>query len=247
MIPGGELLELQYGKTYRELYRRHWWWRAREEALIQFLRRKLKAGSERNILDIGCGDGLFFERLAEFGDVEGVEPDSRLIDRDGPHASRIRVAPFGKEFHSKKKYGLIVMLDVLEHLEDPEGAVECAHGLSSAGGALLLTVPAFQMLWTNHDVINHHRQRYRRGTLFPLLHKSGFEVTESHYWFQWTVPAKLAIGGMQRIWRSEPRLPRIPRAWLNRLLYGFSRMEQETLGSLGIPVGSTLMVYCTRK
>jgi len=239
-------LDIQYGKLYRNLYQRHWWWRAREEALVKFLRANLKSQPQRKILDVGCGDGLFFDRLAEFGDVEGVEPDDRLIDKNGPHARRIRIVPFDKDFQSDTRYGLLVMLDVLEHLEDPKRALECAHALTNAGGSLLLTVPALQILWTNHDVINHHRLRYRRRTLFPLLHKVGFEIAEARYWFQWTVPAKFTIGVFQKVWPSEPKLPKIPPSWLNRLLYGFSRLEQETLGLTGIPLGSTLMVYCTR-
>jgi SAM-dependent methyltransferase len=239
-------LEIQYGKLYRELYQRHWWWRAREEALVLFLRRQLKAGEPRNILDVGCGDGLFFDRLSEFGNVEGVEPDERLIDKSGPHASRISVVPFDSRFQPGKKYDLLVMLDVLEHLESPEEAVECAYGLLTEDGRLLLTVPAFQSLWTNHDVMNHHKIRYRRKTLFPLIERAGFKVAESHYWYQWTVPAKFAIGMMQRVRPSEPALPNIPPVWLNRILYGVSRFEQETIGAIGVPIGSTLMTFCTK-
>ncbi|MBS1839270.1 MAG: class I SAM-dependent methyltransferase [Acidobacteria bacterium] len=239
-------MDFQYGKQYRDLYQKHWWWRAREAALVEFLRRTLQSNSQRNILDVGCGDGLFFDRLAEFGSVEGVEPDAHLISADGPHSSKIRVVPFDKEFLSSKKYGLLVMLDVLEHLEKPDEALDCAHSLLAMDGALLLTVPAFQSLWTNHDVINHHKIRYRRGTLFPLLEKAGFKVAESHYWYQWTVPAKFVIGAVQKVWPSQPDLPKIPPAWLNKILYGFTRLEQETVGAIGFPVGSTLMVYCVK-
>jgi len=239
-------LDFQYGKHYRDLYQKHWWWRAREEALVRFLRRKLESDPRRDILDVGCGDGLFFDRLSEFGNVEGIEPDSHLISVDGPHVSKIKVVPFDRQFQTNKKYGLLVMLDVLEHLENPEEALECANELLAERGALLLTVPAFQVLWTNHDVMNHHKVRYRRKTLFPLLKKAGFKVEESHYWYQWTVPAKLAIGAMQKLWPSQPTLPKIPPAWLNRILYGVSRFEQEAVGAIGMPVGSTLMVYCAK-
>jgi len=239
-------LDFQYGKHYRDLYQKHWWWRAREEALVKFLRRTLKADPQRNILDVGCGDGLFFDRLAEFGNVEGLEPDAHLISADGPHVSKIRVVPFDKEFHSEKKYGLLVMLDVLEHLDRPNEALECAHALLTKDGALLLTVPAFQSLWTNHDVINHHKIRYRRKTLFPLLEKARFKVAESHYWYQWIVPAKFAIGAIQKVKPSQPELPKIPPSWMNKVLYSVTRLEQETIGAMGVPVGSTLMVYCIK-
>ena len=239
-------MDFQYGKHYRDLYQKHWWWRAREEALVGFLQRTLKTDPQRNILDVGCGDGLFFDKLAQFGNVEGVEPDAHLISADGPHVSKIRVIPFDKDFHSERKYGLLVMLDVLEHLEKPDEALECAHSLLTEDGALLLTVPAFKSLWTNHDVINHHKLRYRRGTLYPRLKKAGFKVMESHYWYQWTVPAKFVLGVVQKVRPSEPKLPNIPPTWLNKILYGITRLEQQTIGAMRIPLGSTLMAYCTK-
>ena len=239
-------MDILYGKHYRDLYQRHWWWRAREEALVQFLLRALEPGISRNILDIGCGDGLFFDRLSEFGNVEGVEPDPHLITTQGPHFIKIRVVPFDSNFRSDKKYGLLVMLDVLEHMDNPNEALECARDLLEEKGALLLTVPAFQSLWTNHDVINHHKLRYRRETLFPILQKAGFKVVESHYWYQWTVPVKFALGILQKLRSSEPKLPQVPPVWLNKILYGVSRLEQKTIGATSFPLGSTLMTFCTK-
>ena len=56
-----------YGANYEELYRRHWWWRAREAAILHELARLKPAGGWRRILDVGCGNGLFFDRLSELG------------------------------------------------------------------------------------------------------------------------------------------------------------------------------------
>lgn len=61
-----------------------------------------------------------------------------------------------------KDYSLILMLDVLEHLEDPVGALQHAVDLLTPEGTLLITVPAFMALWTNHDVLNHHLTRYTK-------------------------------------------------------------------------------------
>lgn len=239
-------MEPQYGRQYRELYLRHWWWRAREEALVSVLRRHVGKSGRLRILDVGCGDGLFFQRLAEFGEVEGLEPDQQLIDPSGTHASKIYAAPFDHNFRPGKRYDLLLMLDVLEHLDDAPQALACAYSLLESRGALLLTVPAFQAIWTNHDVLNQHRTRYRRKTLFPMLRNAGFSILESKYWFQWTFPVKLAVRLFEKIRHSQPSLPQIPPKWINRFLYGVSRFEQATLGASGIPFGSTLMVYCVR-
>lgn len=199
------------------------------------------------ILDIGCGDGLFFDRLAEFGDVEGVEPDAGLVNPQGPHRARIQIAPFDNNFRPTESYSLVLMLDVLEHMDNPGYALRHAYSLLAPSGSLLLTVPAFQTLWTNHDVVNHHRVRYRRRTIRPLVRQAGFTILEERYWYQWTCPVKLAIRLVESVLRRPPAVARVPPVWMNRPLYWISRMEQQTLGAIGTPFGSSLMVYCAKR
>lgn len=240
-------MDPEYGNFYRNLYTRHWWWRAREDAVLRVLRQHLPRNARLRILDVGCGDGLFFGRLAEFGEVEGIEPDANIVDALGPHRARIRIARFDSTFRPPQPYFLVLMLDVLEHLDNPAEALRHAYSLLEPAGALLITVPAFQLLWTNHDIINHHRRRYRRRTLHPLLYQAGFTAVQEQYWFQWTCPVKLAVRLFEHAVRRPPALPRIPSAWINRALYSISRAEQRTLSQMRVPFGSTLMVFCRKQ
>ncbi len=240
-------MEPEYARRYRDLYTKHWWWRAREEAILEVLRRHIRSRGGLRILDVGCGDGLFFDRLLDFGEVEGIEPDEGLVDPRGPHRERIRIAAFDDAFCPSESYSLILMLDVLEHLDNPGSALQHAYSLLSPSGALLLTVPAFQSLWTNHDVINHHRVRYRRRTLSPLLRRAAFTIVEERYWYQWTCPLKLAIRLAEAVLPRPASIARVPPAWINRPLYWISRIEQQTIGAIGVPFGSSLMVYCAKQ
>jgi 2-polyprenyl-3-methyl-5-hydroxy-6-metoxy-1,4-benzoquinol methylase len=81
-------LDPNYNEAYGELYTRHWWWRAREEMVLQLLRKQFGSRSDLQILDIGCGDGLFFDSLEEFGEVEGIEAASDLIAPQGIHRTK---------------------------------------------------------------------------------------------------------------------------------------------------------------
>src|SRR5258708_8564199 len=76
-------MDPEYARRYRDLYERHWWWRAREHLILATLRRYLPPGGWRTILDVGCGDGVLFDRLAAFGDVEGVEADPPTVSAAG--------------------------------------------------------------------------------------------------------------------------------------------------------------------
>ena len=60
-------LQAEYAQRYRVLWRRHWRWRSRESFVIGWIERLHGCSPCRRILDVGCGDGLFFERLVAFG------------------------------------------------------------------------------------------------------------------------------------------------------------------------------------
>src|SRR5215472_120091 len=125
-------MDPKYGGAYRDLFEKHWWWRSRNELIIEKIRQLQPATGWRRILDIGCGDGLFFNRLSEYGEVEGVEPCAELVNHDNPHRNRIYVRRFDRSFNAGRHYSLILMLDVLEHLEDPVEALKHAMDLLTA-------------------------------------------------------------------------------------------------------------------
>lgn len=236
-------MDAEYAAAYRELFERHWWWRAREALILRVLRR-LRAGREPGrVLDVGCGDGLFFGALAEFGEVEGVESDASLLTPGSPHRGRIHVGPFDAGYRPGHRFALIVMLDVLEHLPDADGALRHARSLLEPGGRLVVTVPAFPALWTHHDELNRHFVRYTRRTFRAAAQGAGLRVEEMRYFFHWTAPAKLAVRAKERL--LGPGGPeRLPSPALNRALYLLSRAEQAALGSLPLPFGTSLLAVC---
>jgi len=235
-----------YGEKYRDLYQNHWWWRARTELIVDKLRRMQRAERRETILDVGCGDALFFDRLAQFGEVEGVEPCAELIDPGNRHRARIHIGPFDESFQPARKYSLILMLDVLEHLDDPVNALRRVSELLEVNGTFVATVPAYMALWTNHDVLNHHMTRYTRHTLHEIVDQTDLRIQEGRYFYYWTCPVKLAVGAIERIFRSEPQPPKIPARWVNELLYQVSRMEQRILTPLSMPFGSSLLIVAKK-
>jgi SAM-dependent methyltransferase len=235
-------MDVDYGRNYRQLYQRHWWWRAREAALVETITRLRPAGGWDTILDVGCGDGLFFDKLLEFGDVEGVEPAAELVDPHGAHRHRIHTLPFDEGFQPNRRYSLILMLDVLEHLDNPSEALRHALSLLSVGGTVLITVPAFMTLWTNHDVVNHHRIRYTKRSFRAVARQAGLRIDEERYWFQWMFPFKVAVRLAERVLSREPASPRVPPPWINRPLYHWSRVERGLLDGFDVPFGSSLLI-----
>lgn len=239
-------MDSQYARDYRDLYERHWWWRAREDLLLTTLRRLRPAGQWGPILDVGCGDGLFFEKLSSLGEVEGIEMDPTGVSPGGKWLDRIHVQSFDETFRPGKRYSLVLMLDVIEHFAEPLPRVRRALDLLADDGKLLVTVPAFLSLWTSHDDLNHHFTRYTKGGLTALLRQAGGDVQQARYFYLWMSPLKLAAHFKELLFPVTPATPGIPPPWLNGLLYGLSRLEQRTVGRLPLPFGSSLLAVCGR-
>lgn len=241
-LPGA--LEETYAVQYADLYERHWWWRSREEAVLREVGRIVDGwdGGHHAILDVGCGDGLILPKLARFGDVEGVEPDERLVT--GRSDEVIHVVPF-EDFRPVRRYSLILMLDVLEHLADPVAALRRCREILEPGGRILLTVPAFEALWTTHDDLNHHFTRYRTATLRAVSQDAGLELHDARYFFHWVFAAKLGVRLVEALRPGPPSPPRVPPVPVNRALLGLCRLERRVLGPLRIPFGSSLLATCS--
>lgn len=238
-------MDTDYGARYRDLYERHWWWRARERVILDALLAHRPAGGLRSVLDVGCGDGLFFDALCAIDGVElveGVEPAAALVSPGGPHRARIHVAPFDAAFDPGRRYSAVLMLDVLEHLADPEAALRHAISLLEPGGVFLATVPAFMALWTRHDELNQHYTRYTKRSFAGLAAAVGLRVDEARYFFRWTVAAKLATRLAEALVPGAPAAPTLPPSPFNRALYALSRVEDRLIGRLPLPFGTSLLV-----
>jgi SAM-dependent methyltransferase len=233
-----------YARSYRMLYEQHWWWRAREELLVDTIRKVAGGRRDLRILDVGCGSGLFFDRLGEFGTTLGVEPDPLLATADARHRDRIHIGDLST-LPPNDGFDLILFLDVLEHMESPEPALAHALSMLHHGGRAVITVPAFQLLWSSHDEINHHRRRYTASSLTGLIRSAGGRVERVRYFFHWTFPVKLGVSLLERI-RGPGGPERLPPDLLNRSLYALSRLEERLLGPLRLPFGTSLLAICSK-
>ena len=232
-------MEPLYAERYRELALRHWWWRARNDAVRREIDRLLGGRRDASILDVGCGDGVLFDFLARFGSVEGVEPDPAVVSPDSRWRGRIQLRPFDTSFAPGRRYDLILMLDVLEHFEDPVTALRHAAGLLEERGTMLVTVPAFRTLWTHHDDLNRHFHRFTKPTLRAVTEQAGLHVEQEWYLFQWLFFAKIVQRA--REWIAGPSPPEVvPGDAVNDFLFKLSTAEQRAVGRK-MPFGSSLL------
>jgi 2-polyprenyl-3-methyl-5-hydroxy-6-metoxy-1,4-benzoquinol methylase len=230
-----------YAAAYPDLYRRHWWWRVRERILLDKVSRLL-AGRDRpaRILDVGCGAGLFFDALEQFGHVEGIESDEWAVEHSGKWRPLIHAGILDAGFNPANGYDAILMLDLLEHVDAPDQVLRDGRRLLNPGGRLIITVPAFNWLWTMHDDLNHHVRRYTADQIAKAVAAAGLEVTDSTYLFQSLVLPKILIRIKERTLGGRATVPTIPANTINSALQSFFRTEYVL--ARWLPFGTSLLV-----
>lgn len=224
---------------------RHWWYRGRRTVLEGVIE-QLRLPARARILDAGCGSGRNMLELARHGTVTGIElsPASVALARGRACGEVVEGSVLQMPFEAGS-FDLAVSLDVIEHLEDDLGALRELRRVVAPGGALLVTVPAYQWLWSGHDVINHHHRRYTRRTLRSAAERAGWETVRTTYFNSLLLPVAIVLRVLDRFSRAttESSLDLwVPPAPLNWLLERPLALEAAIVARGGrIPAGLSLL------
>jgi SAM-dependent methyltransferase len=235
-------MESNYGAQYARLYHEHWWWRAREAVLLDLLR-SLRPQPRSTILDVGCGDAVSFQALSEFGTVRGIEVDENLLDPSGPFRERISTCPLGDPVYDDPswRFDLITALDVIEHIDDDRDAISAMAAMLRPGGLLVVTVPAFEVLWDEHDEINNHRRRYTATRLRWTLDGQGLRLLQVRYLFRGLFVPKLLVRLVNAGRSRKAAQHGIPKPAINTALRHICVLEDRLFRRLPVPFGTSVI------
>jgi SAM-dependent methyltransferase len=241
-------MELEYELQTHRAEDRHWWYQGRRRVIERAIGRLgLPAGAR--ILDAGCGSGRNMVDLARHGAVTGVElsPTSVRLARERDCGEVLEGSVLDMPF-DEASFDLTVSFDVIEHLQDDVAALRELRRVTKPGGVLLVTVPAYQWLWSGHDEINHHHRRYNRRTLRAAAESAGWREQRSTHFNSLLLPIAILLRALERFKPSTTKSSLdlwVPPAPLNWALRQPLSLEAATIGHGGsIPAGlSLLAVY----
>lgn len=148
---------------YRRLEETHWWFVGRQKIIAQLLQDKTISRPIRNALDIGCGTGFCTSLVIPMADsVSCVEMADEMIEVLEKNGQLRIVQGEWPDVALDQTFSLVTMFDSLEHIKDDRAALKKVESVLEPGGVLLLTVPAYSFLWSEHDDISHHYRRYTK-------------------------------------------------------------------------------------
>ena len=225
---------------------RHWWYVGRRrilEGVVDSL--ALPVGAE--ILDAGCGSGRNLEWLARFGAVTGLELSDDSLEYARRRGIGSVVAGSVEEIPlAAESFDLATSFDVIEHVDDRRALREL-HRVLRPAGRLLVSVPAYPFLWSEHDARNHHRRRYTSRALVGAARGAGFTPVWSSHFNLLLLPAAAVhrlIDGFRPAPEDEPRRSEfeLTAGWLNPVLRLPLEAEAALLRAGGrLPAGLSLL------
>jgi SAM-dependent methyltransferase len=229
----------------RDLEDRYWWFIARRRLAVGLLD-DARIEKPRS-LDAGCGAGALLRELAARGEALGIDlaaPALAITARRG--LQRLVQADASDLPFREGAFDAVMLCDVLEHVEDDRRALAEAARVLRPGGAVVITLPALALLWSNHDEALGHYRRYHPARVREMLVGSGLRVEKMSFGLFFFFPIALVLRPLQRLLAHRRNRPpetgiiRVP-AFLNRLLIKFMDLENALIRRVNLPVGVSLV------
>ncbi len=231
-----------YDKFF-EVEEKHWWFKARTEIIFDLLSNRIGLPEGSKILDIGCGTGGPLLRFNSKFDAWGIDISDQAIDYCRKRGLRNVSSCDIQEFvQDHKDFKLVTLLDVIEHVDDDVSFLKHASDALAEDGLVLVTVPAYPFLWSQHDVVNHHKRRYTKRTLTSSMSKAGLDLRYLSHYNTILFPLAVLQRYLEKLSRtnSDSEL-NIPDGTVNSLFYRIFSSEKSLLKHTVLPFGVSLI------
>lgn len=243
-------------EVYEDLERKHWWNIARRRLILSLLEGHFPSLDKARVVDIGAGSGAFLQFFEKRNiQAEAHDGSSEAVEHIRRHT---RLPVYRRHFPEDygpqdfEKYDVVLLLDVLEHLQDDRTAFQTAVKLLKREGLLFCTVPACKKMWSEYDIMAHHFRRYAQKELLELVTHPEVEIRKLSHFSTFLFPILFLVRFVEhRIYRRSGKeavfrphfLPEI----LNRVLFHIFDLEKGLLGHFNFWFGSSLMVILRKK
>jgi 2-polyprenyl-3-methyl-5-hydroxy-6-metoxy-1,4-benzoquinol methylase len=243
-------------KEMNDLEWRHWWFVGRKEIILYLLRHFISRTfhtdklNRLSILDIGCGCGQMLEAITSFTNPMGMDcSDEALFYCKKKFSGPLKKGCLPSDIpYEKKSIDVVLVLDVLEHVEDDCTSLHSIFDLLKTGGMAIITVPAFMSLWSAHDEVHHHKKRYRIPELRGILAQAGFKIMKISYFNSFLFLPIAIIRYSNRFFKRKKFSDAIlPNKTINYLLLKLFSFEKYLLRVMNFRFGVSIIAIVVKK
>jgi len=245
------ILRDEFIEEMSEVEESNWWHEGRRRILHDNVKLLLRGIKNPKILDVGCGTGGTSNIFLKFGNLIGIDISFsalKIASKKGLEnifRSNLTNIPLQDEI-----FDIITALDVIEHVRDDSIVLLELKRLIKNTGYLIITVPAFQFLWSEHDVALSHYRRYTISTLTKVLTDSGFEITRISYFVSFIfIPYSIyRILTRNSINKTKPHtVKRTFPEIINKLLEKSMLIENALMKKINLPFGVSLICVAKKR
>jgi SAM-dependent methyltransferase len=248
---------LMYPDEYRVMFEvedDYWWYRGLR-ALLERLLAQYGPGDASHgvILDVGCGTGANLKLMQSYGDAFGVDPSEQAIAfcrARGISQGRVFLASATDLPFPDSQFDLAVSFDVICNLPDDAAAFSEIARVLKPRAPFIVGLPAYQWLWSLHDVAVGHRRRYDARELRKKLSATGFDIERITYANALLMPLIAAVRLVSRratngreVHSDLTPLPRIVNAPLSMLF----NAEMRAVSRVNLPWGLSVISIARKR
>ena len=223
----------------------NWWIEGRKRITHDIIEHLMDHSIQLKILDVGCGPGGTTKSFLKWGQVYGVDLSTHALKKALKKNISIVINSNLTSIPIKsKQFDVITALDVIEHIKEDSKVLLEFKRILKDDGILIVTVPAFQFLWSEHDVAVSHERRYTSASLKRVFDETGYRVIRISYFVSFVFPLVLIYRFLKKfnLRRNNPKanvvsFPKIVDKILQKTIY----FENFIIKKMKIPFGVSLI------
>jgi len=237
------VMDIRLHKKHQEVQETHFWFRVKDNLLLDIAEKYFEPNG--NVLDFGCNYGHSTKLLQSKGfDAYGVDVSTPAINYG--HSIGIKnIFLEAEKTFDKNFFDAVIALDVIEHIEDDQKALEYLVDFTKPGGIIVLMVPAHMFLWGVQDIISHHFRRYSVESLKKLIKSNGkVKIVRKSYFNSFLFLPIALVRLFTRFFVRNPRESDLDmnNSVLNKILYFVFDLERRLLKYIQMPFGVSLLL-----
>ncbi|WP_437204444.1 class I SAM-dependent methyltransferase [Planctomicrobium sp. SH664] len=237
-------MQVEHLEELIRLEESYWWHVAKRELVVSLLEKYCPAPGK--LVEGGIGSARNLLTFREMGyDVEGFDVMPGAVEAAERRGLPARLHDLSQPWPvPENSLRAVVLLDVIEHIEDPVAVLSQVRQALGPEGSVIVTVPAYQWLYGDWDEALGHYRRYTCSLLREQATQAGLKIKRLTHWNAFTLPAAMAVRSCQKLFpgsdRKRAEFPRVA-PWTNRLLRGCAAVERWMLNRMPVCCGLSVV------